>query len=83
MTCRLKVAQVIAISMRNLEYQVEKEARPEINPRSILMEEYHNLLDVFLKKNSDMSFSYQKYNHKIILEEQQKLSHDPLYNISP
>lgn len=67
--CRLKEAQVFAISMKNLEYQVEKEARPETNPRSIVLEKYNNFLNIFSKKISDTFLSYQKYHHKIILEE--------------
>ena len=44
-------------------------AKPETNPRSIVPEKYHDFLDVFSKKDSDMLFLYQKYDHKIILEE--------------
>ncbi len=68
--CRLKRAQVFAVSMRDLEYQAEKEARPETNPRSVVPEEYHDLLDVFSKKNSDTLLPHQKYDHKIILEKE-------------
>ncbi len=67
--CRLKGAQVFAVSMRDLEYQAEKKAKPETDPRSVILEEYHNLLDVFSKKDSDTLPSHQKYDHKIILEE--------------
>ena len=81
--CRLKRAQVFAVSMRDLEYQAEKEAKPEIDPRSIVSEEYHDLLDVFSKKDSDTLPPHQKYDHKIILEEQQKHGHAPLYKMSP
>ena len=80
--CKLKGAQVFAVSMRDLEYQVEKEAKSETNPRSIVSEEYHNLLDVFFKKDSDMLPPNRKYDHKIILEEQQKLGHTLLYKMS-
>lgn len=80
---KLKRAQVLAISMRNLEYQVEKEARPETNPKTIVPEEYHDLLDVFSKKDSDTLPPHQKYYHKIILKEEQKHGHAPLYKMSP
>ena len=53
MAYKLKKAQVFAISMRDLEYQAEKKAKLETNPRSVVLEEYHNLLDVFSKKNSN------------------------------
>ncbi len=68
--CRLKGVQVFAISMRDLEYQAEKEARPETDPRSVVPEEYHDLLNVFPKKDSDTLPSHRKYHHKIILEEE-------------
>ena len=56
--CKLKRAWVFAISMRDLEYQAEKEAKPETNPRSIVPEEYHNLLDVFSKKDPNTLLSH-------------------------
>ena len=82
-TCKLKRAQVFAISIRKLEYQAEKKTRPETNRKSIVLQEYHNSLDVFSKKDSDTLPSYQKYNHEIILEEQKKPGHTPLYKLSP
>ena len=56
--------------MRDLEYQAEKKVRPEINLKSIVLEKYYNLLDIFSKKDSDTLFPHRKYDHKIILEEQ-------------
>ncbi len=67
---QIKKAQVFAVSMRDLEYQAEKEARQETNLRTVVPEEYHDLLDVFFKKNSDTLPPHRKYNHKIILEEE-------------
>ena len=83
MACKLKEAQVFVIFMKDLEYQAEKEARPETNPRIIISEEYYNFLDMFSKKDSDMFPSHQKNDHKIILEEEQKPDHAPLYKMSP
>ncbi len=80
--CKLKEAQVFAVSMRDLEYQAENEARPETDPRNVVPEEYHDLLDVFFKKDSDTLPLYRKYDHKIILEEKQKHGYAPLYKIS-
>ena len=82
-TCRLKRAQVFTISMRDLEYQAEKETKPETDPRTVVPAEYHDLLDIFSKKNSDKLPPHQKYDHKIILEEKQKHGHAPLYKMSP
>ena len=69
-TCKLKRAQVFAIFIKNLKYQAEKKARPETDPKNVIPEKYHDFLDVFSKKNSDISPSHQNYNHKIILEEE-------------
>ena len=56
--------------MKDLEFQAEKEARPETNPKTVVPEEYHDLLDVFSKKDSDTLPPHRKYDHKIILEEE-------------
>ena len=58
--CRLKRAQIFALSMKDIQYQVEKEARAETNPRSIVPQEYHDFLDIFSKKRLRYSFSTLK-----------------------
>ncbi len=68
--------------MRDLEYQAEKEARPETDIKTIVPAEYHDLLDLFSKKNSGLLPLYQKYDYKIILKEKQKHAHAPLYKMS-
>ena len=79
----LKRAQVFAISKRDIQYQVEKETRAETNPTSIVPQEYHDFLHIFSKKNAYTLLPYQKYDHKIYLEEEQKPGHATLYKISP
>lgn len=66
-TCKLQRAQIFAISMKDLEYQVRKEARLETNLKTIVSVEYHNFLDIFSKKNLHTFPLHQKYNYKIIL----------------
>ena len=58
-------AEVFAISMRDIEYQLNKGTKPLTNPKTVVPEEYHNFLDVFLKDVSDTLRPYGKYNHKI------------------
>ena len=82
LACKLKGAQVLAVSMRDLEYQAEKEARPETDPRNVVTKKYHDLLNVFSKKDSDTLPPHQKYDHKIILKEEQKYGHAPLAKMS-
>ena len=79
--CKLKKAQVFAVSMKDLEYQAEKEAKPETDPKMVVPAKYQDLLDVFFKKNLDTLPPHQKYDHKIILEEEQKHGHAPLYKM--
>lgn len=79
----LKKGQVFAISMRDIQYQDDKKARAKTYSKSVICQEYHDFLDIFLKKNSDILSPYQKYDHKIHLKEEQKPSHAPLYKISP
>ena len=81
--CKLERAQVFTVSIKDLEYQAKKGAMPETNLRNIVLEEYHNLLDVFSEKNSDTLLSHRKYDHKIILKEQQKPGYAPLDKMSP
>ena len=81
--CRLKRAQVFALSMKDIQYQAEKEARAETNSTSVVPQEYHDFLDVFSKKDSDTLPPYRKYNHKIHLEKEQKPGYAPLYKMSP
>ena len=81
--CHLKGAQVFAVLMRDIQYQAEKEARAETDPKSVVPQEYHNFLDVFSKKNSDTFSPNRKYDYKIHLEEKQKPGHASLYKMSP
>ena len=77
----LKRAQVFAISMRNIQYYAKKKVRAEINLKIDVFQEYHDFFDVFSKKNSDTLLLYQKYDHKIHLEKEQKSGHAPLYKM--
>lgn len=54
-TCKLKKDRVFTIFMRDLEYQVEKEAKLKTNLRTVISLEYYNLLDIFLKKDLNIS----------------------------
>lgn len=78
-----KKAQALAVSIRHLEYKIEKETRIKTDLRNIILEEYHNFLDIFSEKNFDTFLFYQKYDYNIILKKQQKHGHAPLYKMSP
>ncbi len=69
--------------MKDLEFQAAKEARPETDPKSIVLEEYHDLLNMLSKKDLDTLPSHQIYDHKIMIDEEQKHSHAPPYKMLP
>ena len=80
-----KTVEIFAISMRNVEYQLNKRAKPPTNPKTVVPAEYHDFLDVFLKDISDTLRSYRKYNHKIELLKDKDLSnleHSALWGMS-
>lgn len=79
---KFKRAQVLAVSIKNLKFQAIKEARPKIDPKSIIPEEYYNLLYIFSKKNLNTLSSHRKYDHRIILKEEQTHGYTLLYKIS-
>ena len=79
---RLKRAQVFAVSIRDIQYQAEKEAKDETNPKNVVPQKYYNFLDVFSKKDSDTLPPHRKYNHKIQLEEEQKSGYASRYKMS-
>lgn len=55
-TYYLKNTQVFIISLKNLQYQVKKEAKVKIDPKNIVSKEYHDFLNTFSKKNSNIFF---------------------------
>ena len=52
-TCHLKIAQVFAILIRDIQYQVEKKAKAKTNTKSVITQEYHNFLAIFSTKDLD------------------------------
>ena len=60
-----KNVKIFAVSMRDLEYQLNKAEKPIIDPVTVVPECYHEFLDVFSKKALDKVLLHSKYNHKI------------------
>lgn len=69
LACKFKKAQILVVLMRNLELQAKKKTRLEIDVKSVILNKYHNFLDIFLKINSDTFSFHQKYDCEIILKE--------------
>ena len=51
--------------MRDIEYQLEKAIKTPTDLKTVVPEEYHEFLDVFLKKASDTLSEHSKYDHRI------------------
>lgn len=54
MAYKLKKAQVFVVFMKDLELQATKKAKLETVSKSIVLEKYDNLLNIFSLKNSDI-----------------------------
>ena len=61
-----------AISMKDIKYQLNKTAKAPTDPKTIVLEEYHEFLNVFSKETSDTLSPYSKYDHQIHLLEGNK-----------
>ena len=60
-------AEISAISMRDIEYQLNKATKPLTDPKTVVPAEYHDFLDVFSKEASDTLSPHTKFDHKIEL----------------
>ena len=67
-------AEIFAISMRDIEYQLNNGTKPSTDPKSVVPAEYHDFFDVFSKDISDTLRPYGKYDHKIELLKDKNLS---------
>ena len=55
------------ILIKDIEYQLNKMAKTPIDPKTVVLEEYHKFLDVFLKEASNTLSPHSKYDHQIRL----------------
>ena len=60
-------AEIFAISMRDIEYQLNKGTKPLTDPKTVVPAEYHDFFDVFSKEISDTLRPHRKYDHRIEL----------------
>ena len=60
--------------MQDIEYQLNKGTKPPTDPKTVVPPKYHDFLDVFSKQASDKLRPYDKYDHKIKLLKDAKLS---------
>ena len=69
-------AEIYAISMRDIEYQLNKGTKPPTDLKTVVPTEYPDFLDVFSKDISNTLRPYGKYNHKIELLKDKDLASD-------
>lgn len=75
--------EIFAVSMRDIEYQLNKGEKPVTDPKTVVPEEYHEFLDVFSKAASDTVSQHSKHDHKIkLLDASQDHGHSLLRGMS-
>ena len=67
-------AEIFAISMQDIKYQLNKRIKPPTNLKTVVPAEYYDFLDVFSKDISNTLRPYKKYDHKIKLLKDKNLS---------
>jgi hypothetical protein len=71
--------------MKDLKIQLKKqENNTVIDSKSIVLSEYHDFLNVFFKKKTNIFSSHKKHDHRIKLEKNHESKHEYafLYNLS-
>ena len=72
-----------AISMKDIKYQLNKTAKTPTDPKTVVLKEYHEFLDVFSKEASNTLSPHSKYNHQIrLLEGYKDHGNSPLSKMS-
>ena len=77
-----KAVKVYAISMKDIDDQLNKESRPPTDPKLVVPPEYHEFLDVFSKIDSDTLSPHRLHDHKILLEGGKDHGYSPLRSMS-
>ena len=78
-----KKAEIFAISMRDVKYQLNKGTKPLTDPKTVVPVDYHDYLDVFSKEASDTLSPHTKFDHKIeLLKDAGELGHSALQGMS-
>jgi hypothetical protein len=82
---RQKDVKIFAVLMKNSKVQLKKQDNSTmINLKSVMSSEYHDFLDVFFKKKTDILSSHKKHDHCIKLKKNHESKHEyaSLYNLS-
>ncbi len=82
---RQKDVEIFVVFMKNLKIQFkEQDNNKIIDSKSVMSSKYHDFLNVFLKKKTNILSSHRKHDHRIKLEKDHELKHEyaSLYNLS-
>ncbi len=67
---RQKDVKIFVVFMKDLDIQLKKQESKEVTDlKSIVLAEYHDFLNVFSKKKTDVLSSHRKHDHRIELKE--------------
>jgi RNase H-like domain found in reverse transcriptase/Reverse transcriptase (RNA-dependent DNA polymerase)/Integrase zinc binding domain/Integrase core domain/Chromo (CHRromatin Organisation MOdifier) domain/Aspartyl protease len=81
MLARKRDHEIFAITMEDIEKALNP--KPYVDPRPLVPEEYHDLIDVFEKRNADKLAPHREdHDFKIELESGKTPSFGPLYGMS-
>ena len=69
------------LSIANINTKADLLSESEL--RTLVLEEYHDLLDVFKEKKLEQLPPHRSYDHRIELESTASLGNCPLYSMSP
>ncbi len=82
---RQKDVEIFVVFMKNLKIQLKKQnSSTMIDSKSIMSSKYHNFLNVFFKKKTNILSSHRKHDHRIKLKKNHESEHEyaSLYNLS-
>jgi hypothetical protein len=80
---RQKNVEIFVVFMKDLDIQLKKQDNNKIiDSKSVISFEYHDFLNVFFKKKTNILFSHKKHDHKIEIETEKLHEYASFYNMS-
>ena len=77
-----KNVKLFVLSFKNIDDQMQKNTNISIDFKTILSEKFHDKINVLFKLTSNKLTSHREHDHKIKLQENQKLKHSSFKNMS-
>ena len=75
--------EAAVVLTNNINFQMNKTDKTPTDSKIVVLEEYHDFFDVFLKKILDTVAEHSKYDHRIkLLDGHKNLGHSSLRRIS-